>query len=581
MAGNNAEKIIQTNQIGRNTQEERENLLEETKTKWFNQLKDDIKPKEATEKIIDSLSSYFDLKLSLKLSLKERDNIKLILLWEVIENLDLWKITKDFVLRALKPLKELITSSTPDDTKTDIAKQTSEFEEKIEVFRGAFNNLWIDAQVKEIEKKIDTINKEKEENSDKEFSTLSSVLWVIDSDWEKKSEGQIYNDVKQSALKLSKWTNKWSEFVTDIKAWYGKLPDNIKEVIQKVLETLKKEFPIIWALLSLFFWEWFFEEVENKESKSIKDLQAFSEKEEFPFKNNIKPEELKNLDPKELETFFKYLKDNKINYKDWKFWQELLTWDTKDPKIKELFNLLTHNNKPILSNNEKIKDFIYKLNDLSGKEKWINEQKRLESNKEAKDRKLAEIAEKEKFEEQKRIIKEIQEAKDQEAKDLIIEKEKANLIALWVNGNNLSKDVLQKQILEIDVAIQDKENAILLAEGQIEKSFAEYLKDWKIKVNWELKSISINSNTKTLTIWENDYKISIMPDAGFLNMFAWWDKLDKISFVDWVITIKAWKETEVYKAEESEDILKSLIANDEYKSKIKWQPANFIIEKVS
>jgi hypothetical protein len=59
-----------------------------------------------------------------------------------------------------------------------------------------------------MDRKIDQINKVKKESSDNNLESLNSVLDVFDPSREKRTETQIYNEVKASANKIAKYLKK-------------------------------------------------------------------------------------------------------------------------------------------------------------------------------------------------------------------------------------------------------------------------------------------------------------------------------------------------------------------------------------
>ena len=98
-------------------------------------------------------------------------------------------------------------------------------------------------------------------------------------------------------------------------------------------------------IFKLIFWllfgKEFFNESLQKQKKSLQNLVDFSQNEEFPLKDNkeISKQNLSKLKPKDLEKFYKYLDSKDIDYSTETFWQELLTWKTKDTKFLEVYNL--------------------------------------------------------------------------------------------------------------------------------------------------------------------------------------------------------------------------------------------------
>lgn len=110
---------------------------------------------------------------------------------------------------------------------------------------------------------------------------------------------------------------------------------------------------------------------EQKRKSSLKWLSDFAKKQHSPIGWFFEESLVTNMDPKSLKYFFDFVEEKGIDYADESFWEEFLTGNTKNNKIKELYSIFvqedTSSGKLIVEKSDFRNDgewFIKKLNSV-------------------------------------------------------------------------------------------------------------------------------------------------------------------------------------------------------------------------
>jgi len=337
----------------------------------FSSLEKEFEKNESMKEILDMFWGYLDLKLDYSFSSSEKEIIKLALFWEIEKKMNFSWMAELALNKILSPIKNLINKFKKNKT-WDI--KTKDLENISKEFDGFWEKFGISGISEIIDAKINIVNEAKKAN--KKFEKIDDILWITNpSEVWKINKKTILENTKKLAETLKKWKTVWD----NIKEGLKNMP--FWETIISWLKDFAKSNPIIWFFLSLFFWKDFLSEWGDKSKTSLENLSKFSESSDFILKDNIKTEELKKLDPKKLEKFYKFLDSKDIDYTSETFWQELLTWESKDKKVIELYNLLKNKDWKILDKNEKLEDFVKKLNLLEKKQEEKENKEREEKTK--------------------------------------------------------------------------------------------------------------------------------------------------------------------------------------------------------
>lgn len=567
------------------------------KNNWFYKLKEDINEKpESLNRLFDLFEKFVDYSLDWSFNTLEKDRIKLVLVWELWNQLDeegginifalikenFWDlndILKKIILRDGNMKKENWELTINDKPSTEKkGRLESELKTSLDDIKGSFSKLWLWVFLEEINKKITFLNKEKKSEENKSFDSVWSVFNILNPDTN-KSESEVIDNIKNKTNLIVDKLKPGLKTADKFKGLFDKIPDSFKDKIKEFFKSISKDFPIIWILLSVIFWIDFLDEEWDKESKSLKNLAIFSEDDKFPFKERIKKWEIETIKSDKLEKFYKFLKVKGIDYSKENFWNDILTSESKDKKLKEVYLLLKWEDWNILTWDYKIEDLLNLLNSLEEKEKTQERTDREEKNKQAQAAIDIEQRKLEELRKQKELLTITQTSPNQESTEEIIGADNQWIIETSTIPNDPIELPVSPEVAELQKAIDLQESAIQKIEETKIKSFWEYLKEWKIMVWNVLEEISINSDNHILNIWNINYKISIVANMKWFSFG--WDRLDEISFSEWVIIVKAGDEESKYAAADSEFILKQLLTNWHYNEKITWKPANFIIEKVS
>lgn len=564
------------------------NNVELSKKPTFWEFKEKMWSKnEIMAKLFSISDIYFDLKLkNISLSSSEKENIKLIL-WDKLLNsinfddwlwIIVWKIsskinslswllwiskqwenTKEF-----KP-EELINTLSNLEKELSINVQS----ESWNILFWSFDELIWDS--------FESIKNAKLQNKQLDsFDKVRELIYHNDS----KFKNITIEDIKNNTLdKIKTFDNlKW---VWDKVKWLlDTLPSEFVGEINSFLKEISLQYPILWFILSLFLWEWFLDWFESnwKIKKSLSSLLSLVEKSPSnSLINKIKLEDLKKLEPKKLELFYKYLDEKEIDYSSEDFWQSILTWNTKNEQLLRINMLLKDKDWNVLTKDWDINKFVTKLNSIKKLDINNNNQeiaaKNMNINKEIEEKSKKQ----EELKKQQDLLNQISVEKNTEKKQELINANKEIIETSWLKTSDLSDStILTKKIQEVKSQNIQIDNDIKEIELKKEKTFEEYLNEWLIKVSDKLEKISIDPKNSLLIIWDKHFKLSIQANIFGLSK----EVLESVSFEKWLVIIQANNEKVTYSANESEPILKKLIKNGSYNEKIDWKPANFIINPV-
>jgi len=350
----------------------------------FANLEKNYENNEWIKDVLNFIESDIESKLETELfSAKEIDTIKLTLLNDIFNTISVNWMASSLLSWVLKPLLDVVQERKAEQGLGEtIERGFSTAKETITKLKSIYKDFGIDDKMKDIHKKIDTINQNKKKNPTQEFWD-DSIEGILDNTQIKQiAEWSIYTGLKTKLDTLSKhihtWKERWEELVSAVE-W---LP--FGEDIVNWLKEFAKDSKFWSFILTLIFWKEFLDEGSNRAKKSVKNLKVFVKEDGFPLKDNIKEKDVEKLDSQKLSKFYKFLDnkkipdwEKKIDYTNDTFWKELLTWDTKNQQILDLYNMLKWPDWNILKNNEWIDNLVKKLN-------WLE---KVESKKEAKERK--------------------------------------------------------------------------------------------------------------------------------------------------------------------------------------------------
>ena len=361
----------------KNSKNNLKNSAENNNSKfWFNSLEKNFEKTENTKDFLNILWNYVDTQLVWNFSNIEKDNIKLIILWEVENKISSSNLIWGFISSFVEPFKKSI-SSFNNKNKTNKLEELKKIKKDFSKF---LDNLGLKTIFKDIESKIVTINEKKKENIS--FVDTKKVVESLDiKELKGLDSKEIFKKITADTTALSsklewlRWT--WKELSKAIEStWFW---DTINWFLKWLTEgegffaTIMKI--ILWAL----FWKDFLSESSGNQKKSLSNLEKFSDTKDFPL--NIKVDEIKKLDQKKLEKFYKYLDSKDIDYSTETFWQELLTWKSENKsenkKVVEIYELLKNEDWKILTEKQDLDDLVGKLNSLEQLDSKIR-QKELE-----------------------------------------------------------------------------------------------------------------------------------------------------------------------------------------------------------
>ncbi len=506
--------------VAKNLKQLKQDVEKNDKNKWdFEKLKENFKNNEAMKDLLDIFWDYVDFWLDKSFSKQEKETIKLALFWEIeqkfLNYLVIWQITEQDV-EWLKTLTENL-KNTENASDINLPKLMDDYKNEFEKLKDKLWKLWFWNILQGIDQKIKKLNKEKKNST--EIDSIDQVFWLIwsEKEWNLSKE-QIIKNSKNLAKKLKEVRNLW----TNIKKSIEKIP--FWETIISWFRNIAKESPLLWFLFSLFFWKDFLNEKLDKQKKSLENLKKYAKKDKF-MKNHFGDNQIKNLSLKKLEKFYKYLDSKNIDYSKENFWKEIFTWETKDKKIKQIYDLLKNKDWKILTSKDDWEDLIEKLNSL--------EELEIKKEQEEKENKLNQINQQ--IDKNNKDLNKLKEATTQVNKEIQQAKEQAT------NANNETKKIKAQQKLQeakqkkaklIEEAKKRVEQAKKLEaikkEQQQEKDFiasVNNIKSLPAEINYKWENLQLNIDNNEIVLWEDKYKISIQTKFG--------EQFKKIEFKNW------------------------------------------------
>jgi len=533
---------------------------------WFDSLENGFEDNEIMKDFLDLVWSYIDAKLDWNFTDVEKDNVKLVMLWEIQSKLKISSAIDSIVSDLITPIRDLLHEwklIKKDDKKagektSEKEEKTTEISEVLEKFSNVCKSFGLEWELKKIDIKIEQINKEKKDNK-KEFKFLNDVFYTVN--WENKDDEQIFNDIKKQTEDLAIKINTWKEFWNYVADWVDKLPFNLWKHFKDFLRGIAEKFPIFWMFFSIIFWKEFLSESADKNKKATENLKKYAKNDDFPLKNYIKWEDLEKLENDKLKEFYEFMDSKEIDVSKDNFWKELLTWNTKNEEIKNLNVLLKNENWNILEKNENLDTLVSKLN-------WLN--------------KVYENAEQKKVaEQQAQVESDSKKAKEAQAQaDVAIQQAQAD------KENKIKKAKAEGKTWDDLKAVEAEAEAERVAaekkakEDKVKAQKAEEIARKKqqkidfnnsilgidkipavIKYKWEDLKLDIDNNN--IILWENRYRISIMA----INM----EQFKKIEFKNGSFILN-WDNDKKIEKSQIKDLSVKLLKweNFEYKWKTKW-----------
>ncbi len=550
----------------------------------FGKLEKDYESNEWIQDILNAIWSNIEAKLDKSFPQVEKDLIKLTLLNEILNNFNINSVATDIFNKFLGPLKKLLQDWNADESLGEKIEGTvSEITNLPKEFSKFVDNLGLESKLKDIDEKIEVINKNKKDSPAQIF-WKTPIPWIIDStEINKISKETMFINVKQKLDLLSKKIIDWKEVWDDIIAWIEEVP--FWEDLIFWFKNLAKDNKFFSFILWLIFWKEFLDEGANKIKKSTKNLKNYVEDDSFPLKENIKKKDVEKLESKKLEKFYKFLegrvwkdRKSKIDYTVDDFWKELLTWDSKNAQIKELHTLLKWPNKQILDTNEWIEELVKKLNWL---EKVEEKQMRIQSDleKKAAEERMNERREKRKIDRTKN------------KKDTDINKTKKGVSTPYVPISTIqyaekenietknSIDTKQiaatsVQVLENNINEEDKKDQAIIDTIDFENSIKDITK-LPTEILYKGKKVTIDIVDNKIVLWKKSYKIGVMKDGE--------DLFKKINFSDGILKITGGKwlisKTKEIAKSDLVTVLTGLLEENKYIKKMEWG-INIDIKKV-
>lgn len=474
----------------------------------FSWLKEDLsKNSEVMNKVFSISDIYFEERLKwYNLLWIEKENIKLILWDNLINNLDFkwwmwlvvkavnWKVKELFNWVENKEGQDLknVTSVLDNLSKiyTDLSQNKSTDESNL-LYTTFDWILW--NNFKNIEK-----TKEQGVVFDSLEKTSMNVNW--DSVWNK-----TFEQIKQETLDKAK-TLDWLKSSWDAIKWlFEQLPEGWWEQIKDFLKNISEKYPILWFFISLFlgdefleanWWEW-------KSKQSLLNLSNLVEKVDSnsPLKK-LKIDELKSVDPKSLEKFFKYLDGKDIDYSSDDFWKWLLTWESGNEKANEVNKYLKNAEWNVIEWNEKyVENLIKKLNNVADLENDY------------------------KIKENKAKMSSWTEQKNKPEQNTWVNEDSGNKTEQVVTDSKTEQQV--QEVWKVDETPKQKSSEDLALEFDTSVRELKSL-PWEIVYNWEKVKVDI-ANGKELILGENRYNISILA--------LWMERFDNVIFKEWNLYI--------------------------------------------
>ncbi len=548
----------------------------------FDELAWSFENNESMSSFLDLIWDYIDLKLyKNNFSKKEISNIKLSILSEIQNSLNLSSIISSFTEKLIKPLKQLLADlELENQTNQENAIEPNLW--KLNEIRAGFQNVfsWIglDLKMNQIDQKIEKLNKEKADNPQTKFDTLVSVFTSINWDTQGRSEQEIFNSIKSEAQalaqKMSSARNIWEDLLSSI----DKLPDWVWKTFIGFIESLLSSFPILWFIFKAIFWNEFLNDSNDKRQKANKNLLDFYSTENSPLKETkIKQEDLTNLNPKTLKTFYDFLwqQDIKIDYSREDFWENfLIIWKTKDEKIISLQNLIKQGDGSIFREDDEIDDFLNKLNSLEDKYRSKQNEISIQSQQEALTR-----------------IQEVNDTRDSVFRDL--ESLRSELELARENPNWTQDEGKIRESIDIkEQEIRDLEmQALQATEKKQEEEFRNSILNIKsiptdIIYKWETLKLDTQNNHLVIWNWngESKYEISIIYTGVSVPFFwpkKWENVFEKIGFGSNLELTYFGDRVETVENQKLIEILREILESESYDKDIEWKDGRLVLRKLN
>ena len=548
----------------------------------FEDLTRDFENNESMSDFLVLIWDYIDLKLDKNnFSEKEISNIKLSILSEIQNSLNLSSIISSFTEKLIKPLKQLLADlELENQTNQENAIEPNLW--KLNEIRAGFQNVfsWIglDLKMNQIDEKIEKLNKEKADNPQTKFDTLTSVFMSINWNIQGRNEQEIFDSIKSSTdslgQKMSSARNIWEDLLSSI----DKLPDWVWKTFIGFIESLLSSFPILWFIFKAIFWNELLNDSNDKRQKANKNLLDFYSTENSPLKETkIKQEDLTNLNPKSLKSFYDFLwqQDINIDYSDDDFWENFLVlWKTKDEKILSLQDLIKQNDESIFREDDEIDDFLNKLNSLEDKYRVRQNEISIQRQQEALTR-----------------IQEINDTRDSvssELKSLRSELELARENPNWtqdVEEITYSIDAKEAEIRVLEI------EALQAMEEKQEEEFRNSILNIKgipteIIYKWETLKLDIQDNLLVIWNWngESKYEISIIYTGVSVPFFwpkKWENVFEKIGFGSNLELTYFGDRVETVENQKLIEILREILESESYDKDIEWKDGRLVLRKLN
>lgn len=549
-------------QLEESTKDELLNLtksVEVIKLKWgFEELKQNFESSEIAKEFFDLIESYIDLKLDKNFSNSEKDKIKLALLWEIESGFNMQAIWKWLLNKVLKPLNakiEGLKSGNFDGT-TNVSDipWMSEIEDSM---TEMFDDFWLDLKIKELNEKIEKINVEKESG---EITDLESVLNIINPE---NASNISFETIKAKTTNIINILEPWRNIANSIDKWLDKVPFWLGWMIKDWIKNTIKEGWILGMILWFFFWKEFMDESWNNMKESLKNLENFSKSDDFPLNNNIEWEDIEKLESKKLEKFHKFVNSKEgVESSSDTFWQELLTWNSKNTEIIKLHELLVNEDWKILEKDEDLDVLVDKLNNLESLERKKSEEE--ENNKiNELDTKVQTLSSKPII--QKTTSNNSSKNEENSSKNIwkmpnVWEMKKQIDLARIELKKLPQTEGTKKELIELDKIIEqnpdlkniyeiEAERIKIKQKQDFEKSVNNFKKLWgNIIYKWENLKLDIVNNQ--IELWKNKYSISIIALKK--------EKFEKIEFINWDFILnrnEKWEWTKITKNQVKELII--------------------------
>ncbi|MDP2090902.1 MAG: hypothetical protein Q8K30_04870 [Candidatus Gracilibacteria bacterium] len=564
------------------------NNVELSKKPTFGEFKEKMGSKnEIMAKLFSISDIYFDLKLkNISLSSSEKENIKLIL-WDKLLNSinfdDGLGIIVGKISSKINSLSGLLgISKQGENTKEfkpeELINTLSNLEKELSInVQSESGNILFGSFDELIGDSFESIKNAKLQNKQLDsFDKVRELIYHNDS----KFKNITIEDIKNNTLDKIKTFDNLKGVGDKVKGLLDTLPSEFVGEINSFLKEISLQYPILGFILSLFLGEGFLDGFESngKIKKSLSSLLSLVEKSPSnSLINKIKLEDLKKLEPKKLELFYKYLDEKEIDYSSEDFWQSILTGNTKNEQLLRINMLLKDKDGNVLTKDGDINKFVTKLNSIKKLDINNNNQeiaaKNMNINKEIEEKSKKQ----EELKKQQDLLNQISVEKNTEKKQELINANKEIIETSGLKTSDLSDStILTKKIQEVKSQNIQIDNDIKEIELKKEKTFEEYLNEGLIKVSDKLEKISIDPKNSLLIIGDKHFKLSIQANIFGLSK----EVLESVSFEKGLVIIQANNEKVTYSANESEPILKKLIKNGSYNEKIDGKPANFIINPV-